>query len=186
MNPSYEIRVWGNNDLATYGWYLSNWMTEMSKKELCAVADLMRYEILYREGGITLDADSICIRPLEDWLIETDEFACWENEHLVPNLIAVGTMGGKRESPFFGQIIKDLSEENVDSSKPAWVTTGPVRLTNAWKKYQFPLTIYPSHYFYPTHHSGKLDYNGNGIVFSRQLWGSTKSLYDYIHADIIS
>jgi len=37
----------------------------------------MRYEILFNEGGIALDADSLCLRPLEDWLLEPAAFAAW-------------------------------------------------------------------------------------------------------------
>lgn len=131
LNPDYEIKIWGNDELASYGWVLGDWIKEMASHSLAGVADLMRYEILFREGGVTLDADSVCIRPLEDWVLETSEFACWENEHLVPGLIAVGCMGAKKESPFFGRMVVDLVEENIDCSKPAWKTTGPVRLTNA-------------------------------------------------------
>jgi hypothetical protein len=34
------------------------------------------------------------------------------------------------------------------------------------------LTIYPSHYFIPTHLTG-LKYQGSGPVFAEQLWATT-------------
>ena len=46
LNPQYEVKIWGNSELESYGWNLGGWMQEMSTHELCGVADLMRYEIL--------------------------------------------------------------------------------------------------------------------------------------------
>jgi len=75
LNPEYEIVIWGNTALAEYSWVNKKHMDAMYSRELNGVADLMRYEILFNEGGIALDADSLCLRPLEDWLLEPAAFA---------------------------------------------------------------------------------------------------------------
>ena len=75
----HEVRVWGNDDLKNRSWFNAKHMMEFTRRELCGVADMMRYEILYEEGGIAVDADSICERKLEDWMFETP-IAAWENE----------------------------------------------------------------------------------------------------------
>ena len=72
----------------------------MYSRELNGVADIMRYEILFNEGGIALDADSLCLRPLEDWVLESAAFAAWEHEHIRPGLIAAGAMGRSRAMNF--------------------------------------------------------------------------------------
>jgi len=64
----------------------------MYSRELNGVADIMRYEILFNEGGIALDADSLCLRPLEDWVLEPAAFAAWEHEHIRPGLIAAAAL----------------------------------------------------------------------------------------------
>ncbi|MBU2896276.1 glycosyltransferase family 32 protein [Vibrio hepatarius] len=179
-NPDYEIKIWGNQELINYGWVLSDWMQEMAKHHPSGIADLMRYEILYREGGITLDADSICLNPLEDWLLQTNEFAAWENEHTHSGTIANGTMGSTRNSPFFAQIIKYFMDKEVLIDDLPFKVTGPAALTKIWQKTTYPLTIYPSHYFYPIHWTG-LKYKGNGKVFATQLWGTTKNIYQSLH-----
>lgn len=187
-NPDYEVKVWGNEHLRSYNWHLDEWMRAMGPRELCGVADLMRFEILWREGGITLDADSICIRPLEDWLLETGEFAAWEGEHIMDNgLIGVSVLGAVKGSLFFEQIVKDFLAEEVVINDMAWIVTGPLRLTNTWKKYRYPLTIYPSHYFYAWHHSGHV-WKGPGIKFAKQLWGSThytETSYDTLYKETL-
>lgn len=180
LNPDYEVRVWGNEDYKSYKWENKRHMEEMWKQELNGVADIMRYEILYNEGGITLDADSICLRSLEDWLLEPNEFACWENEFVRPGLVAAGYLGSVPKSPFFGQIIANLANEQTICNDMAWKTVGPLRVTMSWQEIKYPMTIYPSHYFIPKHFSG-IEYEGNGPVFASQLWGSTRRIYDHIH-----
>jgi mannosyltransferase OCH1-like enzyme len=175
LNPSYTIKVWGNKELEQ-GWHNAHHMKDMWDRELNGVADMMRYEILYAHGGITLDADSVCVRPLEDWLLEPKEFACWENEHARPGLVAAGYLGSEPQSPFFGQIVNDIHNEPTVTDKMAWETVGPLRVTQTWKKYNYPITIYPSHYFIPEHFTGA-KYTGSGHVFAEQLWGSTKNSY---------
>jgi GT2 family glycosyltransferase len=50
--------------------------------EYFAKADLLRLDILYHYGGIYMDADSICIEPI-DYLVENKKaFLVYENEHV--------------------------------------------------------------------------------------------------------
>jgi mannosyltransferase OCH1-like enzyme len=178
-NPDYEVIIWGNETLDNYKWINFKHMLEMSKRELCGVADIMRYEILFNEGGITLDADSICLNPLEDWLLKPDAFAHWEQELVRPGLIGVAAMGSISENPFFRDCILRLYNKSLPINKRAWQLTGPQHITEVFKQASYDLTVYPSHYFIKFHFTGK-SYNGNGHCFSTQLWGSTLG-YDNIN-----
>jgi mannosyltransferase OCH1-like enzyme len=180
LNPSYEIKIWGNKEQYGRKWINKRHMDEMWNVELNGVADLMRYEILHSEGGLYIDADSYCKRPLEDWLLEPNEFSCWENEVTRPGLIATTCLGSVPQSPFFAQIIQDISLEKTVIDKRAWLTVGPQRVTDTWRKTKYPITIYPSHFFIPRHFSG-VSYQGSGQVFADHLWGSTKQSYDSLH-----
>ena len=180
-NPGWKVRVWGNEDLANIGWVNAHHMREMSTKELNGVADMMRWEILYNEGGVAVDADSICVRSLDDWLLESEAFACWENELVRTNLIACGVMGTVPQNGFFGQIVLDIKEEQSVTQELAWKTVGPLRLTKSYFKYAYNgLSIFPSHFFIPDHYSGS-HYEGTGIVYARQEWASTHRTYDTLH-----
>jgi mannosyltransferase OCH1-like enzyme len=180
-NPTWQIKIWGNDDLAEYGWHNAAHMQDMARKELNGVADLMRWEILYNEGGFVVDADSISVRPLDDWLLEHEAFACWENEIARPKLIAAGYVAARAGNPFFGQIINDLRAEPSVVTDMAWKTVGPLRLTQAHSKYQYTgLSILPSHYFIPEHFSG-MRYQGKGPVYAEQHWASTRGNYDTLH-----
>jgi mannosyltransferase OCH1-like enzyme len=178
-HPDWEIKVWGNKEYEGE-WVNKPHMEQMWQRELNGVADMMRYEILYNEGGITLDADSICIKPLPDWLLEPSEFACWENEICRTGLVAAGYLGSISQSVFFGQIISDIQASQTVCDKMAWETVGPMRVTETFYTLKYPLTIYPSHYFIPQHFSGQ-KYDGTGQVFAKQFWGSTRRIYDDLY-----
>ena len=183
LNPSWSVKVWDNDDLAHYGWVNARHMREMAKKELNGVADMMRWEILYNEGGFVVDADSVCVRPLDDWLLEHEALACWENEICRPGLIAAGYVATSPENAFIGQIINDIHEEACVTHDMAWKTVGPLRLTNAYNLYQYTgLSVLPSHYFIPEHFSGTR-YTGHGPVYAKQYWASTRRTYDQLHLE---
>ncbi|WP_424195630.1 glycosyltransferase [Ampullimonas aquatilis] len=185
-NPSWQVKVWGNDELANYGWVNANHLRDMAEKELNGVADLMRWEILYNEGGFVVDADSVCVRPLPDWLCENEAFACWENELARPGLIAAGYMASVALNRFIGQIILEIQNDVTVCDRPAWMSVGPQRLTQVWQACGYNnLTILPSHFFIPRHYSGKV-YTGSGPIFAHQEWGSTVRGYEELHSKDIS
>ncbi|CAJ0869908.1 glycosyltransferase [Ralstonia flatus] len=181
LNPGYQIKIWGNTTLAEYQWFNAKHMDAMLDRELNGVADMMRWEILHREGGIVLDADSICLRPLDDALLECEAFACWESEIARPGLIAAGYFGCKPGNPFVQQIVLDIHNEPSVVHDMAWKTVGPLRLTESYRRYQYhSLRILPSHFFIPEHFSG-VKYSGPGPVYANQMWASTKRSYDSLY-----
>jgi mannosyltransferase OCH1-like enzyme len=173
LNHDFEIKVWGNKDLQSLNWHNKKLMNELwNVGYFNGVADLMRYELLHEFGGVYVDADSLCLKKLEHWLLETDNFVAWENEHVRPGLLGNGVIGAKSKSSFMLNVILEAGKIlNITESLP-WLTVGPTLITNVWSKNKFPLTVYPSHYFYPNHHTG-FRYTGNGHVFCEQLWQST-------------
>lgn len=186
-NPGWTLKVWGNHELAHHGWLNARHMHTMERRgQLCGVADLMRLEILYHEGGFAVDADSICQRPLEDWLFDCEAFACWENEVARPGLIANGYMATIPENPFFGQMLLDLQATPQLEEGMAWQVVGPMFLTNAHRRHKYSgLTIWPSHFFIPRHFTGQ-SYEGPGKVFAEQAWGSTLGSYDTLHQQALA
>lgn len=180
-HPDWKIVVWGNRALAEGNWTNRRHMKDMYNQELCGVADLMRWEILYKYGGIAIDADSYALRPLDDHLLDCEAFACWENEVARPGLISNAHFGCETGNAFVRQIIMDITAEATVTNAMAWTTTGPLRLTHSYRKYRYAkLRIYPSHFFMPQHFSGQ-QYQGDDIAYANHLWGSTRNAYDQIH-----
>lgn len=180
-NPDWTIKVWGNASLKDTEWINAAHMQEMYGRELNGVADMMRWEILYNEGGLVIDADSICLRPLSDELLDCDAFACWESEMARPGLIAAGYFGCSAGNKFVGRIILDIKNEPSVINDMAWKTVGPQRLTDSYRRYQYHgLRILPSHFFIPEHFTG-LVYEGPGPIYAHQMWASTKRSYAELH-----
>src|SRR5579864_8484330 len=153
-HPDWECQLWGNEELESQPWVNRDHMAAMRSREWNGVADMMRWEILNAHGGIVLDADSICVRPLDEELLDCLAFACWENEIARPGLIAAGYFGCEAGNPFVLKIIEDIAASATVVDDMAWKTVGPQRLTDCYRKFQYsPLRIYPSHYFIPRHFS---------------------------------
>ncbi|HJV90471.1 MAG TPA: glycosyltransferase [Holophagaceae bacterium] len=180
QNPTWEVRIWGNAELNGRKWINAKHMAAMSKFEWNGVADMMRWEILHEQGGVLVDADSACIRPLPDWMLECEAFACWENEHLRPGLIAAGYFGTVPGTPFVAALIERIRKQPSVVNRRAWESVGPLLLTEAWRELKYAnLTVLPSHFFIPRHFAG-LEYTGGGPVFALQAWGSTLGAYDIL------
>ena len=171
-NPDYEVKVWGNDSLKDYVWHNWDKLSDMlHKKDYAGASDIMRYQILYQHGGIYLDADSYCIKPLEDWLLNCEAFASWEQELMRNNLIANGFIGGIPRAETWKMCMDAVATKDCAEQKLAWMITGPILLTDVFFKGQANLTVYPSHFFMPEHHSGYVS-KVTGHHFASHLWGS--------------
>lgn len=170
-NKGYTVKLWGN-DALRQTWINDKQLREMlAKKDYAGASDVMRYEILYKEGGIYLDADSYCVKPLEDWLLDCEAFACWEQEIVRNNLVANTYIGGVEGASVWQKCIEEISTKDCTEQKLAWMITGPMLVTDVFFKAQANLTVYPSHFFMPEHHTGYKS-KVTGHHFAGHLWGS--------------
>jgi mannosyltransferase OCH1-like enzyme len=169
MNPDWEYRLWTDDNLPEL--MCKNQFDKMVL--IHGKADILRYEILYQEGGFFIDADSECTQPLDDFLLENDSFACYENESVRGDLVANGYLATTKENDLMWVLMNEINKIPNINITDAWLVTGPKLLTNTIKKIDYTeLKVYPSHYFIPKHHTG-LEYTGDGKVYAKQYWGST-------------
>ena len=179
LNPQWNVRVWGNHDLATVLWKLREHLDFRmhGTGELHGVADIMRWEILFREGGFAIDADGPCLRPLEDWLFEGAAMAaCLESEVGLPGVIANGYVYARPQHPVVGRILRLIGEMTPDDRTSAFRALGPGPLTTAVNEIPGAVRIWPSHYFIPNHRAAP-PYRGDGPVFAMQHFMSTHGTY---------
>lgn len=171
-NPDYKVNIWDNNSVSKNFWRNAKQLHEMlDKKDYAGASDVMRYEILYNEGGIYIDADTVCLKPLEDWLLDCEAFASWEQEHIRNNLIANSVIGGVPKAKAWEICIEEVSKRDCTEDKLAWQITGPLLVSEIYFSKQPDLTLYPSHFFLPTHHTGHKN-KTTGHRFATHLWGS--------------
>ena len=105
-NPEFTYIRWNENEIKTrfINFRCQNKINEI--EELCGKADIIRLEILYNYGGIYIDADSICIQPLDDLLLKTKAFASYEHEEIRKGLISNGTIGFPPKHPLLKKVVK--------------------------------------------------------------------------------
>jgi mannosyltransferase OCH1-like enzyme len=185
-NPEFEIVFWDERminhlrlkNVKLYDEYYS-------KGEYHGAADVARVEILEKHGGIYMDSDSICIKPINDAdFMESEFFAAFEGENH-PGRIANGAIGSVPGHP----ILKDYIESMGKAIKirPVWNTIGGTMFTKCINDFieqdfidrfgdESDVRILPTCTFYPVNHNGqKAPIVGD--VYADQLWGSTKKLY---------
>ena len=154
-NPDFEYIRWNEAECIRRKMKFECQERIDEMEEINGKADIMRWEILYKYGGVFLDADSICIEPIDDVLMNTKCFAGWEHEQLRPGLIATGTMGFPPKHPLVKDTIDWMKENCVNVQKTgqrAWITVGPGLLTRVYNTGKYKeMTIFPSYTFLPIH-----------------------------------
>ena len=158
-------------------------------REINGKADIIRWELLRRFGGIFIDADSIPIEPLIDDFFAplggdgAAGFAAFENEKCRNGLVSTGTMGFTVGHPLVVEIVEWLRTESSHPllrSEKAWCSVGPGCLTRFLDsgKYREIVVIYPSHYFIPIHYTDETQcYDGHQKVYAHQFWGTGECRY---------
>ena len=127
-NPEWIVKVWRDKEIAELN--LVNQISYDQMGEWCGKADIARYEILYRHGGMYIDADTIwlgdeihpeMLRGLFNVFLEKED--CISNGWIacIPN------------HPFLKMII-DSIPESMRKNKPAWISTGPHLIYDLYEK----------------------------------------------------
>jgi hypothetical protein len=121
--------------------------------------------------------------PLDGLFWKHKSFVFYENEDVMPGLVANSVLGFHPNHPIMEAMLTWIEHNEISikmTGNNAWVTVGPVLLTNIIKELrqnpEHGVTILESYYFYPVHHTGKT-YTGHGKVYGHQVWGSTHNLY---------
>lgn len=174
MNPDWEHKVWTEANMPK----LKNQAQFDAMPELNGKADILRYEILEQQGGFNIDADSVCVKPLDEFFVENDSFTCWENEYVRTGLMACGYLGSTKNNRLMSCIIDAISKYDPAflknaPNKSAWQTVGPMLLTRVTQEQKYiDLTVYPSWYFIPKHYTG-LDQSHKSPIYAEQYYMST-------------
>ncbi len=95
-HPDWEIRLWTSEDLPTLDITVADRQRSRTHSEL---SNLMRYEVLHRFGGVYVDTDFECLRPLTPLLRGIDAFAALE----LPGRTATGILGSVPGHPVFAR-----------------------------------------------------------------------------------
>lgn len=145
FHPGWEFITWGEGDLD----WLKNRDLFDAAETWAEKADIARYEIIERFGGVYVDADFECLANIESTLDGVRAFSAREDA----SHIAIGIMGAELGHPLFSTVTGRLWASCVaHKEQPVNFRTGPVFFTEIAK--DFPgVTIFGPELFYPYHYS---------------------------------
>jgi inositol phosphorylceramide mannosyltransferase catalytic subunit len=114
-------------------------------------ADILRYELMYQQGGVYVDADFECRKSISDLVHSDAAFAAWETDGVWINNAILGSVAGH---DFFGALIEGLQANvTLHHGRRPNSMTGPQYFTSVYRSrsrlgLEVP-TIYSSRLFYP-------------------------------------
>lgn len=203
-NPDWEYTLWDNAKVFGRKWRNQKILDYYASRSMWhGVADIVRYEILFEQGGFMSGADAECLRPIDELFEDNFEVyavACvdepkgWERKdgkpigvlplflredkgdfaHFIAPIYA-----GKAGNPFLKTLIKELGEVRV--FKEPWKTTGNQFCQRMVRKHKPEIKIWPMHYFIPEHprtttSAEHFIYKGDD-VYALHFWGTTLNQY---------
>lgn len=171
-HQDWEYTLYDNDFLNSYNFKTQHLINEYLRRRLyCGVADLMRYEILYNNGGLLAEADSICYHNTEELFTKPCSYTVYENEMVRGKLVSP-ILACEPKNEFVGILIEELSQLKTNDLDEPWRITGNLFVAKMIEKHKPNIHIFPSHYFIPIHFEG-IVYGGNDKIYAKQLFGST-------------
>lgn len=161
QHPEWRYMLWRQKDVDTLD--LRNAEIYDLENHLANKADIARYEILYKFGGVFIDADSMWIntKPLDPLLEMAKSTGLFFGEEIRPRamgpsatvtpILAVGVIGCARHHPAMAFAITTLGKiyRNLRFHQRVarWEATGPDFMTAALQ--HAPKTVFPNYFFFP-------------------------------------
>lgn len=181
-HPGWDYTLFDNDFLLSRHFRNQPLINEYVRRgKWAGVSDLMRYEILFEQGGFLPEADSICLHPVDalfddDLVYTVHEYPDGRTGMVSPFLAA------PPGHALIGEVIDALSRTRPEDLNDPWHSTGNgflKRFLAGDPARHQGLRIFPSHYFIPQHYAGGARYDGPDTVFAEQMWGTTTKSYDF-------
>jgi hypothetical protein len=139
-HPDWEMRLWTDADLPALGIGAAERKRSRTHSEL---SNLVRYEVLCRHGGVYVDTDVECLRPLTPLLHGIDAFAALE----VPGGIGNAILGSIAGHPVFARAAS-LARHTVGTGANSPDANGPHFLSLIVEQ-EPNVAIFATRLFYP-------------------------------------
>jgi mannosyltransferase OCH1-like enzyme len=175
-HPDWEYRLWTDADLADFK--LENQKFYDESKNYGEKADILRYEVLHRYGGVYLDVDFVCVKPF-DILNHSYEFYTsllpLDCDDTICNAV-IGSIPGH-----------EVLRECIESMKDGWLAykhlspliqvilrAGPFHfqksfLTIARKYNGGPIIAFPKSYFFPVNYGVVIKNKGKQPEITKEM-----------------
>ena len=167
-HPDWEYKLWGFDDVKDYP--LINRDLFESEQNLGAKSDILRYEILYNEGGFYMDSDFEMVTNFDSLL--NNDFVTGTG-HMEDPILFNGLIGCTKNNELIKNIIDKIKENNSDD---IMYKTGPYHFSSVFFEYiknnmDKNIVVLPTPYFYPLPATERFKIRGN-----------EENLKDYIYS----
>lgn len=169
LNPGFDYKLWTEEEVDAFG--LRNrapydrLMNLHTPTGYGGASDVVRAEVLEREGGIWVDADSRALKPLDGAPFLREPFFLMEEHSDKQRYLLNGCfMGSVPHHPILLAYIRALSQVKV--LRPEWKHVGPGLLTKVAEQIGGATVLAPEMFFT----------NGQTGGYGEHYWGSTMGL----------
>jgi mannosyltransferase OCH1-like enzyme len=140
-NPGWTLKLWTEENLTTR-------YPDLVKRcwKYRHESNIYRYELLLREGGIYIDTDFECLRPIGPLIEGMDAFSAYQlDEPSLEGAIAPGLFGTVPGAPFMNDLVEHIPDA---FSETHWLNCGPPYFTSIVRRHP-EVHIFPRLHFYP-------------------------------------
>jgi mannosyltransferase OCH1-like enzyme len=142
LNPGWTMKLWTEENI-------SSRYPELIKRcrKYRHEANIYRYEIILREGGVYLDTDFECLRPIEPIIKDFEAFGAYQlDEPSAEAAINNALFGAAPGAPFLEDVVKHIPDV-FDEAHP--FNCGPPYFTRVIQQRHPEVRMFPRWYFYP-------------------------------------
>ena len=159
-NPGWEYKLWTERDILSFG--LRNEKAFCASPSYGVKSDIARYEILERLGGVYVDTDLECLRPI-NYIVDRCSFFAGTVFGGAPQ-ITNSIIGSTPNHSFVSRLVKKTNQPVFTRDGMAILeATGPILMTRLFfesiAEYDISNVILPSNYFYPLPSFARLEKN---------------------------
>ncbi|MBL4806284.1 MAG: glycosyltransferase [Rhodobacteraceae bacterium] len=162
LNPGWEYRFWTDEDLHAFveNEYPDMWPLYQIVEKPVQKADIARYLIMHKFGGVYADIDTRCVGKLdiledENRIIISEEpLEHWPDNSIrhrgLGTMLFNGTFASPAGHPFWLHVM-DVLIRCQHAKKDVLESTGPIMLTGAYLSYENPdqIAVHSCHLFDP-------------------------------------
>lgn len=148
LNPNWDMIEWHNWP----EWGVNREAYE-SARNAAQAADVLRYEVLAKFGGIYVDTDFEALKPIEEAIGDVGCFAASEfsfNNDAQPRVVSAGIIGATPEHPAILDAIAALPGSMQSNTQ--WgqsFESGPWFLTSVYVRHVREFKVFPKEAYYP-------------------------------------